>query len=304
MPATPTQSNPPKLLAQVRSALRARHYSRRTEEAYVGWIRRFVKFHGLRHPSTLGAAEVTGFLTHLAERGQVASSTQTQALSALLFLYREVLQADPGWLHGIVRARQPIRLPVVLTRGEVAGVVRELNGSRRLVALLLYGSGLRLGEALGLRVKDVDLQRLEVMVRRGKGGKDRVTMLAGAVATDLAAHLARRKHLWVRDVADGIGVPVPEAFERKSSGAATHWVWQFIFPQVRPYTDANRRRWRLSLHESVLQRAMPLAARAAGINKRVTCHTLRHSFATHLLADGYDIGRYRNCWGIGMYRPR
>jgi integron integrase len=280
----------PKLLQQLRSALRAHHYSRRTEEAYVAWVRRFVRFHGLRHPVEMGREEIRQFLTALADRAGLSASSQTQALSALIFLYREVLDRDPGSLGTIVRAKQPTRLPVVLTREEVRELLERLEGTPRVVGILLYGSGLRLLEALQLRVKDVDFAGGEIRVRRGKGAKDRVTVLPGALTPELQRHLERVRRLHQRDVAGGAGkVPLPYAFERKAPGAARDWSWQYIFPAARRYLHLSGDYRRHHVHESVIQRAVRAAGAAAGIPKRVTCHSLRHSFATHLLQDGYDI---------------
>jgi integron integrase len=280
----------PRLLQQLRQALRVHHYSRRTEEAYVGWVRRYVRFHGLRHPAELGPEEIRGFLTALADRAQLSASSQTQALSALVFLYREVLRREPGGLGELVRAKQPTRLPVVLTRDEVRLLLGRLDGVPRLVCVLLYGSGLRLLEALQLRVKDVDFAGGEIRVRRAKGAKDRVTMLPGALTAVLQRHLERVRVLHQRDIARGAGkAPLPHALERKSPGAARDWIWQYVFPAARRYLHPTGDYRRHHLHESVVQRAVRDAARAAGIPKRVTCHSLRHSFATHLLQDGYDI---------------
>ncbi len=281
----------PRILDRLRAAIRTRHYSRRTEEAYVAWVRQFIVQQGMRHPETMGAREVGDFLRWLATARRVSGSTQNQALSALLFLYREVLGQDPGPLPWIPRARTPERLPVVFSRGEALRVIAQLSGAPRLVAMLLYGSGLRLLEALELRVKDIDFDRGEVVVRQGKGLKDRVTMLPVAVQADLAAHLeaVRRQH--DSDVRAGVGrVALPDGIERKYPGAALEWKWQFVFPAARICRDP---RWgspsRFHLHESAVQREVTRAIRAAGIVKRGSCHTFRHSFATHLLEDGYDI---------------
>lgn len=284
-------ARPPRLLERVREAIRLRHLSRRTEKAYAGWIRRFVLFHGRRHPDEMAAAEVTAFLSHLAVVGQVSASTQNQALSALLFLYRDVLGRELAWLDDVVRARRPARLPTVLARGEVAALLRELDGVERLMASLLYGSGLRLLECCRLRVKDLDLGRGELLVRDGKGGKDRVTLLPAGVRGALGTHLARVKEQHDRDLAHGLGsVELPAALARKYPRAAFEWGWQWVFPATRFYREAasgvHRRH---HLHETVLQRAVREAARRARIPRPVSCHVLRHSFATHLLEDGYDI---------------
>jgi integron integrase len=245
----------------------------------------------MRPPAELGAADVTRFLTHLASAGRVSASTQTQALSALLFLYRQVVGRELEPLGGMVRASQPVRLPVVLTREEVRAVLDALGGVPRLVAALMYGSGLRLLEALQIRVKDLDFGTAEMVVRRGKGGKDRITMLPESLCGELKAQLARVRRLHQRDLASGGGAaPLPGAFHRKSPGAAKEWGWQYLFPASRRYLDPGSGMWfRHHLHESVVQRAVKRAVQEVGIAKRATCHSFRHSFATHLLQDGYDI---------------
>ena len=282
---------PPRLLDRVRAALRTRHCSLRTEKAYVGWIRRYILFHGKRHPAEMGAAEVTRFLSDLAIQRNVAASTQNQALSALLFLYREVLDQELPWLDEIVRAKSRERIPVVLTREEVQSVLDALDGPTRLAALLLYGAGLRLLEALRLRVKDVDFARNQITVRSGKGDKDRVTMLPAAAGRDLAKHLETVRDQHDADLRAGAGwVELPWALARKYPRAGREWIWQWIFPATRTYLhrETHQRR-RHHLHESVLQRAVKEAVRSKDIPKRATCHTFRHSFATHLLEDGADI---------------
>ena len=280
----------PRLLPTLRSALRVRHYSGRTEEAYVGWVRRYVDFVGMRHPADVGVSEVSRFLTHLAERGKVSGSTQNQALSALLFLYRDVLGTDIGWLADVVRAKRPHRLPVVLTRDEVRVVLDHLRGVQRLMAGLLYGSGLRLLECVTLRVKDVDVERREITVRAAKGNRDRITILPDRIAHELGPHFEQVRSLHRRDVAAGGRVPLPDALVRKYPGAGSEWGWQFVFPAARRAVDPrDGAPVRYHVHESVLQRAVREAARRSGLSKRVTCHTFRHSFATHLLEDGYDI---------------
>ena len=284
-------SHAPKLLDQVRGKIRLKHYSIRTEQAYVDWIRRFILFFGKQHPRELGAAEVEQFLTHLAVEGKVAASTQSQAKSALLFLYREVLDNELPWLDNVERAKVPKRLPVVLTREEVMAVLTRLEGTHWLVASLLYGTGLRIMEALRLRVKDVEFSRKEILVRDGKGFKDRVTMLPVALAAPLAAHLKRVKALHEQDLAAGRGaVYLPYALERKYPGAARDWAWQYVFPSAGlsedPRTGIVRRH---HLQDQAVQRAMRQAVRDAGVDKPATPHTLRHSFATHLLEGGYDI---------------
>jgi integron integrase len=284
------ERQPPKLLDRVRHAIRLRHYSRRTEDAYVGWIRRFIVFHGKRHPRELGAPEVTAFLSSLAVRG-VSASTQNQALSSLLFLYEVVFGERLGWMNDIVRAQRPARLPVVLARNEVSLLLARLRGPVWLMASLMYGAGLRLLECVELRVKDVDFERGELTIRDGKGGKDRVTMLPAVLKEPLRQHLARVKTQHQADLMNGRGsVALPGALRAKYPNAEQDWSWQWMFPATRFYLDrATGDRRRHHLHESVLQRAVKDAVRAAGIAKPATCHTLRHSFATHLLEAGYDI---------------
>jgi integron integrase len=275
----------------LRQTIRARHYSPRTEKAYVGWIRRFVRFHQLRHPREMGAAEITRFLSSLATQGRVAASTQNQALSAILFLYREVLEQDVEWMKDLVRAKRPQRLPVVLTRDEVHEILRHLHGTPWLMASLLYGAGLRVMECARLRVKDIDLERNEITVRDGKGAKDRVTMLPVKVAPSLVAHLQRVKTQHERDLQQGVGsVELPFALTRKYPKAAWDWGWQWVFPATRSYwSQADRCSRRHHLDASVLQRAFKEAVRRSGVAKPATCHALRHSFATHLLEAGHDI---------------
>lgn len=266
-----------------------RHYSHSTEEAYVGWVRRYVRFCGMRHPSELGPEDARAFLSDLAERRRVSASTQTQALSALLFLYRHVLGTEMGWLDGLARARGPTRLPVVLTREQVDAVLAVLEGVPRLVAMLLYGSGLRLMEAHRLRVKDLEFDKGQVQVRRGKGRTDRLTMLPRALVEPLREHLGVVRGGFERDVADRVRVPLPEALERKKPGASSSWAWWWVFPAGRRLVGAGEVAWRMYLHPSVVQKAVVVAARRAGLDQRVTCHAFRHSFATHLLEGGYDI---------------
>lgn len=290
-PATDGQQRPPNLLDRVRLAVRTRHYSVRTEEAYVAWIRRFIVFHGKRHPMEMGEAEIGQFLSALAREGKVSASTQNQALSALLFLYREVLQRDVAWIEGVVRARAPKRLPVVLTREEVRAVLQQMRGTPKLMALLLYGAGLRLLECCRLRVKDVDFASNQILVRGGKGDKDRVTVLPSSTKADLARHLELVRNQHQEDLRRGAGwVELPGALARKYPTAGREWGWQWIFPATRIYTDPlTGQRRRHHLHETVVQRAVKEAVRRAGITKPASCHTFRHSFATHLLEDGYDI---------------
>jgi integron integrase len=286
-----TEPPKPRLLDRVREAIRARHYSRRTEKSYVAWVRRYILFHGKRHPAEMGAPEITRFLNFLAVDRTVAASTQNQALSALLFLYREVLDQDLPWLDDLVRAQRPPRLPVVLTRDEVRAIVERLSGVPRLMALLMYGAGLRVLECARLRAKDLDFSTNQLVVRSGKGDKDRVTMLPATVKADLARHLASVRVQHQRDVAAGAGwVELPAALGRKYPNAGREWGWQWVFAATRFYVERTTgQRRRHHLHESVLQRAVKDAVRRAGIAKPASCHTFRHSFATHLLEDGHDI---------------
>lgn len=287
---SPPSDSPAQLYARIAVAIRTRHYSARTEEAYVGWARRFIAFHGRRHPRELGDAEVTAFLSALATRGNVASATQNQALAALRFLYRDVL-ALPLRADDVTSAKRPVRLPTVLTRSEVRLLLDALPENIRLVATVMYGSGLRVLEALTLRVKDLDFERGEVLVRGAKGDKDRRTVMSESVRPALAAHIAACERRHERDPAAGAGhVALPGALARKFPSASTAWSWQWVFPATRIYVDRETgQRRRHHLHESVVQRAIPIAARQARLAKRVTSHALRHSFVTHLLESGYDI---------------
>lgn len=281
----------PKLLDLLRAQLRSRHYSRRTEQAYTRWTRLYVRFHGLRHPSEMGKEEVNAFLTHLAVVREVSSSTQTQALSALVFLYRHVLGRELGDLGELVRARPSERLPVVMTRHEVRDVMVRMRGDTRLMAHIMYGSGLRLMECLRLRVQNLDFERSSIHVRDGKGAKDRSTMLPKSLAEGLREHLRTVKETHEQDLADGHGrVAMPDALERKYPQAVTAWGWQWAFPQRHRWRDpVTGRQGRHHCDPSVPQRAVREAVRQAGLTKHATCHTLRHSFATHLLEDGVNI---------------
>ena len=285
------QITPPKLLEQLRGRIRVKHYSIRTEQAYVDWVRRFILFHGKRHPRDLGAREVEAFLTDLAVRGQVSASTQNQAKSAILFLYREVIDKELPWLDGVVAARASKHLPVVLSRDEIEAVMGRMRGTPALVARLLYGSGLRILEGLRLRVKDVDFAGREILIRDGKGAKDRVTMLPQSLIEPLQRHLQRVAELHAEDLKAGNGsVYLPFALERKYPNASREWMWQYVFPSARlskdPRSGIVRRH---HADEKPIQRAVQSALRAAGIHKPATPHSLRHSFATHLLQSGYDI---------------
>ena len=285
------EQRPRKLLDQVRDTIRTKHYSIRTEQAYVDWIRRYILFHNKRHPNEMGSREIETFLTHLAVERNVAASTQNQALSALLFLYRHVLKKDLDGPIDSVHAKKPKRLPTVLTKQETFKVIGFLSGTQQLMAKLLYGSGLRLLECIRLRVKDVDFAQHQIVVRDAKGHKDRVTMLPEAVTAPLQEHLRHVKTVHDGDLAQGYGsVYLPYALERKYPNANREWIWQYVFPASKrskdPRTGAVRRH---HVHESGLQKAVRKAAQRAGIDKRISCHTFRHSFATHLLENGYDI---------------
>lgn len=283
--------NPPKLLEQVQARIRVKHYSIRTERAYLDWVKRYILFHQKKHPAQMGAQEVEAFLSHLAVEGNVAASTQNQAKSALLFLYREVLEIDLPWLDNVTKARVPQRLPVVLTHAEVRSLLDRLEGSQWLMASLLYGAGLRLLECVRLRVKDIEFERGELIVRDGKGQKDRMTMLPAKLIEPLRAHIERVKRLHEEDLAAGYGeVYLPNALNRKYPNGGKMWGWQYVFPSTRlsldPRSNGTRRH---HTDEKGLQRAVKRAVHAAGIVKPATPHTLRHSFATHLLQSGYDI---------------
>jgi integron integrase len=289
----------PRLLEQVRQSLRLRHYSYRTEEQYLSWIRRFILFHHKRHPKEMGAAEVEAFLNDLAVRGQVAAATQNQALAALLYLYRHVLNQELPWLNEIVRARRPRRVPMVLSREETRAVLAQLPGVYWLIGTLLYGGGLRLMECLRLRVQDIDFSYSRITVRDGKGGKDRVTILPALVVPPLRAHLEAMEERHRVAVRDGYGgVDLPLSVNHKRPAAALEWAWQYVFPGLRPSADprsgVNRRH---HIMEDSVQRQMRAAVRRAGINKAASCHTLRHCFATHLLERGYDIRTVQELMG-------
>lgn len=282
---------PATIAERVSIEIRTRHYSPRTEEAYLGWVARYLDFHGRRDPHELSVDDIRRFLSALAIQGKVSAATQNQARAAITFLYRDVLRAPVGKVEGVATAKTPRRLPEVLTSEEVHRVLRALGGVHTLIAALLYGSGLRLLEALQLRVKDADLTRSELVIRGGKGGKDRVTVIPDVLLDPLRAHLADVRDLHEADRARGEGrTALPAAFVRKYPTAPAEWRWQLIFPAARSYRDRTTgEERRHHLHESAVQRAVHEAALRAGISKRVTCHTFRHSFATHLLEAGYDI---------------
>lgn len=281
----------PRLLDRVREELKKRHYSRRTEEAYVSGITRFIRFHRIRHPAEMGKTEVEAFLSHLAIDRKVASSTQNQALSAILFLYGDVLGRQLTWPDKVARAKKPRPLPVVLTRQEVQTILMHLHGEKWIAAMLMYGAGLRLLECLCLRVKDIDFSYRQIVVREGKGKRDRVTILPAAVENRLRHHLEDVQERYERDLKRGGGyVTLPEALERKYQAANRSWGWQWVFPAHRQFPEPHTGRlFRHHLFDTVIQRAVKNAGDRARIPKPVSCHTFRHSFATHLLEDGYDI---------------
>jgi integron integrase len=281
----------PKLLDRLRETLRSRHYSRRTEQSYCHWVKRFIFFHNTRHPAEMAEPEINAYLTHLAVKDKVSASTQNQALSALLFLYRYVLNREIGDLGEVIRARKPRHMPAVMTREEVKAVLSILQGDKWLMASLMYGCGLRLMECLRLRIQDVDFARNEITIREGKGAKDRITMLPQSIEAPLREHLQKVKTVHERDLSEGWGrVEMPYALDRKYPDAAADWRWQWVFPQENRWKNTKTGlEGRHHVHETILQRAVKEAVRKAGIVKHVGCHTFRHSFATHLLEAGYDI---------------
>jgi integron integrase len=296
------EHRPKKLLDQVRDAIRLKHYSIRTEESYVTWIKRYILFHNKRHPNAMASTEIAAFLTHLAVDQNVAASTQNQALSALLFLYRDVLNTPLDLPIDAMRAKKPKRWPTVLTKEETIKVIEHLPGIQRLMAKLLYGSGLRLMECLRLRVKDLDFAQRQIIVHDGNGMEDRVTMLPESLISPLQEHLSHVKHLHAQDLAQGLGsVYLPFALERKYPRAGRLWIWQYVFPFDRlskdPRTGITRRH---HASESGLQKPVSQAGRAVRLNKRIGSHTCRHSFATHLLQQGYDIRIVQELLGTEM----
>jgi integron integrase len=281
---------PRKLLDQVRDTLRLKQYAYRTEETYILWIRQYILFHNKRHPAEMGRPEVEAFLTHLAVDKKVAASTQNQALSAILFLYRYILKIELTDIDA-VRARQSRNLPTVLTPQEVRTIIAQMDGTYRLIIQLLYGTGMRMSEALSLRTKDLDFSQQQIIVRNGKGMKDRVTMLPSTLIPDLESHLQKAKTLHQQDLHQGCGsVWLPYALSRKYPNADRQWIWQWVFPSSRRIQNPDTKVWqRYHLHETGLQKSLKQATRRAQITKRIGCHTFRHSFATHLLQNGYDI---------------
>ncbi|MDA0737852.1 MAG: integron integrase [Nitrospirae bacterium] len=279
------------MLSQLQEALRSRHYGRRTEKAYGHWVKRFIGYHCLRDPKEMAEPEINAFLTNLAIKERVSASTQTQALSAIVFLYRHVLHREIGLLGGLIRARKPRRLPVVMTKNEVGAVIHALTGEYRLMATIMYGAGLRLMECLRLRIRDVDFSLNQITVRGGKGNKDRITMLPNTSKEPLLAHLKQVKGIHQRDVREGWGRTVlPDALARKYPNAPAEWGWQYVFPAKQRWVNHKTgEEGRHHVHESAVQRVVKNAVFKAGIIKHATCHTFRHSFATHVLEDGYDI---------------
>ncbi|OUC15364.1 MAG: integrase [Alkalinema sp. CACIAM 70d] len=282
---------PKMLLEVVQETIRRKHYSFQTEKTYLQWIKRYLLFHNKQHPRDLGKVEIEAFLTHLAVCEKVAAATQNQALNAILFLYRDVLEQPPDWNIQAVRAKRSTSLPTVLTPEEVRSIIAQMNGVYRLVVQLLYGTGMRMNEALSLRIKDLDFTQHQIIVRNGKGMKDRYTMLPDSLILPLQSHLQQVKILHQQDLEQGYGsVWLPFALARKYPNVDRHWIWQWVFPSSKRLQNEMNHEWqRYHLHESGLQKALKQAVRAAGIQKRVSCHTFRHSFATHLLQNGYDI---------------
>ncbi len=285
------QNNKPKLLKRYRAALGSRHYSLRTEETYSRWVVRFLKYHKYRHPEEMAEEEINEYLSHLARDLKVSASTQNQALSAILFLYRHVLGRDVGEIKNLIRAKKSVRIPVVMNREEVRLVLGRLRGRDRLVVELLYGCGLRLSECISLRVADLDFGRHEIVIRSGKGNKDRVVMLPGTLTQSLVEHLEWVKQVHEEDLQAGYGiVELPKALDRKYPGASREWRWQWVFPQEKRWrSHGARKQGRHHIDPSIIQRAVKHSVQKCGLTKRISCHTFRHSFATHLLEGGYDI---------------
>ena len=285
-------NKPPKrLLDQTRDILRLKHYSIRTEQSYLSWIKRYIIFHDKRHPKDMSKKEIESFLTHLAVNSKVAASTQNQAFNALLFLYRDVLKVDMDFEINAIRAKRSVRLPVVMTKDETLKVIAFLTGMNKLIAKLLYGSGLRLMECLRLRIKDIDFDMSQVIVRDGKGAKDRVTILPENVKSEIKTHLEKVKAIHKDDLSRGYGrVYLPYALKKKYPNANREWIWQYVFPSKSLSKDPRSREIsRHHIHESSIQKAVRKSVKLAGTNKPASCHTFRHSFATHLLENGYDI---------------
>ncbi|MBN2403458.1 MAG: integron integrase [Spirochaetes bacterium] len=291
MDTAQTYKNSTLLIERVRAAIRGKHYSIRTEKSYIEWIRRFIYFHNMHDPEKMAEKEINEFVTYLALKENVSASTQNQALCAVIFLYKQILKKEIGNLDGLIWSKKPKKIPIVLSREEIKRLLSELSGIHRIMANLLYGSGLRLLECLRLRVKDIDFDYNQIIVRDGKGQKDRVTALPETIISPIKDHLEKVKILHSKDIAAGLGkVHLPFALEKKYPNASREWAWQYVFPSsvlsVDPRSGITRRH---HLDESVLQRAVKVAMQKAGISKQASCHTLRHSFATHLLEDGYDV---------------
>ncbi len=289
----------PKLMDQLHAALRSRHYSHRTEEIYSNWVLRYIRFHEFKHPRDMAEPEINEFLSYLAIQKKIGSSAQNQALAAILFLYRRVLELEIGDLGNLVRARKSVRVPVVMSRNEVAIVLSQLQGRDKLLVELIYGTGMRLSECLRLRVKEVDFSRNEITIRSGKGNKDRIVMLPRTLKTRLRNHLKDVRHVHEQDLSDGWGsVVLPKALGRKYLNAPREWRWQWVFPQQSRWVD--RKTWKEGRHhvdQTVIQRAIKLSVAKCDLTKHITCHTFRHSFATHLLEGGYDIRTVQSLLG-------